>query len=184
MPFAAARADKIMACVLFALGLAMLIGGYTMDRLEIRDIHPASIPGLLPMILGGAMMLCAALLFSSAGRGEAPDDLADDVADNEAGDTKVDAGAANDKAAEAPSWRALLAATGYCIVYAVVLVGNMPFMLATGIFIAGFTIHFTWDAAKPARDRWIGVAIAVVFAAACAAAVSLLFRYAFLVRLP
>ena len=40
----------------------MLAGGYAMDRLEFRQIHPASIPGLLPMILGAALMVCAVLL--------------------------------------------------------------------------------------------------------------------------
>ena len=39
-----AQADRIAAVVFLALGLAMLAGGWTMDRLEARRIHPASIP--------------------------------------------------------------------------------------------------------------------------------------------
>ena len=175
MPFAAARADKIMAFVLFALGLAMLIGGYTMDRLEIRDIHPASIPGLLPMILGATMMVCAVLLFVSARNGGAPADTSQ---------ARPVASAVGRSASEWHSLRALVAAAGYCIVYALVLVGNMPFVVATAIFIAAFTIHFTFDPEKSWRDRAIVAAIAVGFAIVCAAAVSALFRYAFLVRLP
>ena len=54
-----ARADQVTALVFFVLGVAMAIGGYTMDRLEVRQIHPASIPGLVPMILGGLLALCA-----------------------------------------------------------------------------------------------------------------------------
>ena len=44
-----AMADRLTAGLLFLLGLALLVGGYTMDRLEIRQIHPASIPGLVPI---------------------------------------------------------------------------------------------------------------------------------------
>ena len=56
-----AKADRVTAIVFLALGLAMLVGGWQMDRLEIRQIHPASIPGLLPMILGGLLALCRGL---------------------------------------------------------------------------------------------------------------------------
>jgi hypothetical protein len=64
MTFDSATADRLTSLVLFSLGVAMLIGGYTMDRLEIRHIHPASIPGLVPMILGsGDDALCACLCF-------------------------------------------------------------------------------------------------------------------------
>ena len=68
MRFDSAEADRLTSVVLFALGAAMLIGGYSMDRLEIRQIHPASIPGLVPMVLGASLMLCAALLFTGAKR--------------------------------------------------------------------------------------------------------------------
>ena len=45
-----AMADRLTAIVLLVIGLALLVGGWTMDRLEVRQIHPASIPGLVPMI--------------------------------------------------------------------------------------------------------------------------------------
>ncbi|MBD3625750.1 MAG: hypothetical protein HUJ24_10345, partial [Rhodobacteraceae bacterium] len=46
MRFDSPAADRVTAAVLFALGAGMSYGGYVMDRLEIRQIHPASIPGL------------------------------------------------------------------------------------------------------------------------------------------
>ena len=169
MPVAGARADRITALVLFGLGLAMLIGGYTMDRLEIRQIHPASIPGLLPMILGGTLMVCAILLFGFA---------TDTPADGSPRETEAGAVTAGD------NWRALVFTAAYSVVYALVLVGRMPFVLATAIYIAVFTIHFAIDWSGDMRSRIVSLAGVIVFAILCAAAVSALFQYAFLVRLP
>ena len=59
-------ADRVTAAVLFLLGAGLSWGGFTMDRLEVRLIHPGSIPGLVPMILGVALMGCAILLFAGA----------------------------------------------------------------------------------------------------------------------
>lgn len=114
MSVAMSRADRITALILFVLGAAMLAGGYTMDRLEIRQIHPASIPGLVPMILGVLMMLCAGLLYRAAA-----------------------AGSGDDERVMAGGHPGRLAATGgLCLVYAVVLVGWLPYWLATGLFVA------------------------------------------------
>ena len=166
MRFDSARADQITALIFFALGAAMLLGGYTMDRLEIRQIHPASIPGLLPMILGGIMMLCAVLLFTSAK--DAPDaDLLDEA-----------------ETGEGDSWTNLLFAGGYSVVYALGLVGNMPFMWATVIYITVFVGHFTFDAGETRQKQALKIAMAFGFALVSAYAVALLFEEAFLVRLP
>lgn len=160
MRFDSALADRVTAAVFFALGAAMAWGGHTMDRLEIRDIHPASIPGLVPMILGVALMACAALLFWGArdrrAAGEAPADGA---------------------------WSHLLVAAGWSVFYALVLVGRVPFAAATAVYLAGFAGWFIWRDARPARLWPTALGIAA-FSVAAAAAISALFRYGFLVRLP
>ena len=155
-------ADRVTAVVLGALGAAMLVGGYTMDRLEIRDIHPSSIPGLVPMILGGLLMACAGLLYRSAGAGPG---------------------------GEAPfmsqgSFKRLGVTAVLGVVYALGLVGTLPFSVATAIFVMAFTLIFSWPDAADARRRVVTVVAAVVFGIVVAASVSLLFRYGFLVRLP
>jgi putative tricarboxylic transport membrane protein len=93
-----------------------------MDRLEIRQIHPASIPGLVPMMLAAAL----------------------------------------------------------CCAYALVLVGRLPFFIATALFVAAFVAAF-----RPSGRPWLrhGV-MAAGFGIATAVTVSALFRYGFLVRLP
>jgi hypothetical protein len=158
MRFDSPAADRVAAVLLAALGAAMLVGGYTMGRLEMRQIHPASIPGLVPMLLGGAMVICAVLLFISA------------------------PAAPREPAAEpgAASNRNLAIAMGLCCTYALALVGRVPFPLATALFVAAFVAVF-----RPRRTRGpAGYALAAGYGIVAAVAISALFRYGFLVRLP
>lgn len=150
----ARQADRLTALALLALGLVLVWAGFTMDRLEVRRIHPASIPGLVPMILGGALAVCAMLLYLSAAPREARTGAGGDVRD-------------------------LAVAAALSLVYALVLVGWLPFFAATAVFVAAFL--FVFDRERPPAIR---AALAAGFGLVVAAAVSALFRYAFLVRLP
>ena len=163
-----ARADQVTALVFFVLGVAMAAGGFTMDRLEVRQIHPASIPGLVPMILGGLLAVCAIGLWSGArSREDAPDTDPD-----------------TDRDTDDVSLHNLGFAALYTVVYALGLVGRMPFELATGIFITVFVLHFTRERLAEGRHPAVWIGSAVLYAVICSAAVAALFRYAFLVRLP
>lgn len=155
-----ARADRVTAIVLCGLGLAMLIGGFTMDRLPQRDIHPTSIPGLVPMILGAVLALCAVLLYAGAR------------------DTGADT-----PEEDAVSWRNFSLALALCLIYAIGLVGRLPFFWATAVFVAAFAAIFAWPETA-ARRRPRLVATAVAFGLVVAGAITGLFRYGFLVRLP
>lgn len=150
----ARQADRLTALVLLALGLTLLWAGFTMDRLEVRRIHPSSIPGLVPMLLGVALSVCSAFLFVSAAP---PGDSAEDGGD----------------------LRNLGLSAALSLVYALVLVGWLPFFAATAIFVAGFVTIFDRE-----RSLALQVPLAIGFGLAVAAAISALFRYAFLVRLP
>lgn len=148
-----ARADRITAIVLLAVGIVMLWAGWSMDRLEIRRIHPSSIPGLLPMILGGAISLCAVFLYLGA---------------KDPGTPPTEG-----------SWRTMLFAGLWSCAFALLMVGTLPFFVAAAVYIAGFVILF--DAEAPPVRRVVSGCIYGIIAASV---VSLLFRYAFLVRLP
>ncbi|WP_177220450.1 tripartite tricarboxylate transporter TctB family protein [Poseidonocella sedimentorum] len=158
-----ALADRLSALLLFMLGLALLVGGYTMDRLEIRQIHPASIPGLVPMILGVLLALCAALLFRSTYKAE-------------------DRNAA--PVLSGGSWARLGITTAICTVYALGLVGWLPYFWATFVFTACFTLVFSFpiDGARRAQLTSLAGALALGFGVALGSA--LLFEKLFLVRLP
>lgn len=157
-----ARADRIAALVLFVLGMAMLWGGWSMDRLEIRQIHPASIPGLVPMLLGAVMALCAGLLWLGA-------------RDPQGGGAEPEGEV---------SWSNAYWALALCLVYALLLVGRLPFFWATAIFVAAFAGLFGWRDAENPPSRWRIALTASVYAVLISGAISALFRYGFLVRLP
>ena len=156
-------ADRITAIVLLALGMAVTYGGWVMDRLEIRHIHPASIPGLLPIILGCAMTICAVVLYSQA-------------SSKTAGTPDLTFSRAN-----FGQFFLILAVT---LTYAVGLVGNVPFWLATLIFIAIFICVFEWPAEATTKNIIRLASIATAEGALVAVGVSMLFEKVFLVRLP
>lgn len=158
-----AAADRLTAIVFFAIGIAMLFGGWQMDRLEIRQIHPLSIPGLMPMLLGGALALCAVILWLQADP------------ESEAGSQKIMTGGSPAR---------LGTTVALTCFYALALVGHMPFLWATALFIASFAAVFSWPAGagRAAGLRVIGQA--ALFGIVAAYAITLLFEKAFLVRLP
>ncbi|MEQ9813971.1 MAG: tripartite tricarboxylate transporter TctB family protein [Azospirillaceae bacterium] len=175
MRISSATADFVTAVVFFAIGMAMLIGGYTMDRLEFRDIHPASIPGLLPMFLGAALMICAVLLALSA-RKAWPADDADATATAAPDAEREDDGGT--------SSRNLVVAGGLSLVYALILVGWLPFFVATAIYIAVFIFVFSAPFKGSGRRLALITVLAAGFGLAMSAAIAGLFQYGFLVRLP
>lgn len=156
-------ADRLTAIVLLALGMAVTYGGWVMDRLEIRRIHPASIPGLLPIILGCALMICAVVLYTQ-------------VSSKAAGDPNLPL-----SRAKFGRFFLILAVT---LTYAIGLVGNVPFWLATLIFIAVFICVFEWPAEVTTKNIFRMASIAIAEGALVAVGVSMLFEKVFLVRLP
>jgi MFS family permease len=181
MNLASPKADKWTSLVLFALGVAMLAGGLAMDRLEIRRIHPASIPGLVPIMLGAIMMLCAGLLFLSARRTLQEMPAGSLPAESQPAQHD-DTGEPGDE--DTSSVRNLLLAAAYSTIYALFLVGNMPFALASAIYIAVFYIQFTWKRTATVRERGKQIALGLLFAGIGAYSIAGLFQYGFLVRLP
>lgn len=158
-----ALVDRVTAVIFFALGLALLVGGWTMDRLEIRQIHPASIPGLVPIILGTLLAFCAVLLFLSSFKATEQED-ARFMADG--------------------SWGRLGLTAFICTAYALGLVGWLSYFWATAIFTFAFALVFSFPVDGEVRDRAMSVAGAAALAVAVALGSSVLFRELFLVRLP
>ena len=56
------RGDLTDAACWIALGIAILVGSITMDRLEQQHINPYTVPGLLPGLLGIMMILLGGIL--------------------------------------------------------------------------------------------------------------------------
>jgi putative tricarboxylic transport membrane protein len=145
-----------------------------MDRLEARHIHPLSAPGLMPGMLGLALAVCSVMLLVGALRvlHTAPP----------AAHVTPPAGL-SDEGNPGAGFR-LISAAVICLVYALGLIGRVPYWLATALFVTVFIAFFEWEADAPASRRAIRLAWAVSLGLATGLAVSYAFRELFLVRLP
>ncbi len=160
------RADLVSALVWTAIGGAITIGAWNMDRLERLSINKYEAPGLVPGLLGVAIFLLGMVLAVRAVR-----------------DGALAARPPRPRAAGMGRTLAVIAAT---VGYAVVLVGRgIPFWLATFVFVTAFIFFFD-------RERQTGLGrstpkqamLALICGVATSAVVSYAFQEIFYVRLP
>lgn len=162
------RADLVTGCVLAVLGLVIVYLSWTMPRLEVRGVHPATVPGLVPGLLGFTLAICGAALSIKAWREGRQEkgwrDLLTAFSTAEAGRFVV--------------------AAGIALFYSLVLVGLLPFWLATAAFVFTFIFAFeTWLSSAP-KPLLRSALWALVQAVIVGVLVTLVFEYGFLVRLP
>jgi hypothetical protein len=165
------RADLVTGILLFVLAVAVTYGAWTMDRLEMRQIHPLSVPGLLPGLLGITLAILSAMLMAKSVHrmlarppGSAPD-------------------AAADTASDGGGPLRLAGTAALCLIYALGLVGRLPFWLATAIFVTTFIAVFDWNRGNPSR-RIVRLGWALFLGLATGWVVATVFSDIFLVRLP
>lgn len=164
------RADFKDAVGWMALGLAILVGSITMDRLEQQNINPVTVPGLLPGLLGIAMVLLGgALGVRSWRRGALAQSTPTPTVD------------------EREQRRRVWIAIALCMGYGVVLVGHgIPFWLASTLYVTASILVFQRLSRDPV-ERQLGVMAwvkALVIGAAASVVTWLVFEMVFLVRLP
>lgn len=168
---AAARSDFKDAVGWTLLGIATLIGSIRMDRLEKQDINPYTVPGLLPGLLGIALILLGVLLGVRSWRRGAWAHQPPRQPDPLLGLQRKRVGVA----------------IALCIGYALVLVGHgLPFWLASSIYICTSILVFrrlSLDEAERRLDlrAWIH---ALLISVGVSVLVWLVFEHVFLVRLP
>jgi hypothetical protein len=149
------RSDLVQAAVWVAASAAILCASWTMDRLERYGATFYSAPALVPGLLGLVLLALGLLLGMRAIRG----------------------GGLRRAPSVAWSWGNTPVVLVLCLGYAVGLVGRAPYWLATFAFVTAFIAVFEY----PARRR---MAMAPVYGALTAFAVTYLFEAVFLVRLP
>ncbi len=164
------RADLWGGLAWAALGVAVLIGSITMDRLERQDVNPYTVPGLLPGLLGIAMLLLGGLMALRGWRNGALGMAPEPVTPLQREERKR-------------FWLVI----GLCLGYAVVLVGHgLPFWLASSVYVTGSILILE----RLGRDRqrqqstprsWIK---ALVIGIGSAVVTQLVFQELFLVRMP
>lgn len=166
----APRSDLKDALAWMALGIAVLVGSITMDRLQAQNINPLTIPGLLPGLLGLAMIFLGGTLAVRSVRlgalGQALPPASAHVREQR---------------------KRVAIAIALCIGYGVVLVGHgIPFWLASSIYVTASILVFrrmSHDPAERALDlrAWLN---AIVIGVGASAITWLVFERLFLVRLP
>jgi len=164
------RADLKDALLWIALGVAILIGSITMDRLERQHVNPYTVPGLLPGLLGLAMILLGGILaLRSLRRGalhKAP--------------------ATPDANARAQAMRIWIV-TALCTLYAVVLVGHgLPFWLASTLFVTGSILLLQRISHQPSeRKLSVKAWVKALTIGVCTGLITqVVFQELFLVHLP
>ena len=166
-PVVAAGIDLRASIGWMALGIAVLIGSITMDRLERQNINPYTIPGLLPGLLGIVMVLLGVLLGLRSWR-------------------------RGGKLLKVPPTepgfvQRLGLVLGLIVVYAVVLVGHgMPFWLASALYVAASIVVLQAPQRREAGRPlgWRDTAFALLVGLGSGAIVQYVFQELFLVRLP
>ncbi|GAC1327614.1 MAG: tripartite tricarboxylate transporter TctB family protein [Beijerinckiaceae bacterium] len=162
----APRDDVVGGLLWMLLGVVILVASWSMDRLEAQDINPYTIPGLLPGLLGFAMMFVAALMLARGWRHGGLQAVASAVDEHKT------------------AYGRLALALMLCIGYAVVLLGRVPFWLAASLFVSTsiFVLRFAELRAKAQIAR--GAVTAIAIGIGSGALVTIVFEKLFLVRLP
>jgi hypothetical protein len=157
------RADLWSAAFWIALGGAIVVASWRMDRLAHINAPVYTVPGLVPGLLGAVIALLGVLLGVRAAR--------------------QGAGGASG-GIDADGWRRVALVLALCLGYAVGLVGHAPFWLGTFLFVSLFLLIFEYPQRRARGQVRRGVVLALVYGAATSAVVSLVFEKVFLVRLP
>jgi drug/metabolite transporter (DMT)-like permease len=164
------RADFFGGVGWIVFGAAVLIGSLLMDRLERQNINPYTIPGLLPALLGIAMIVLGAVLALRSWR----------------------AGAL--RHARAPRTQdqrdarlRLCVVTALCVGYGAVLIGHgLPFWLASTIYVTASILIVQRLSRDPAQRQLTPRAVikALVIGVCASFITQWAFQDLFLVRLP
>lgn len=165
-----ARADLHDALGWLALGVAILVGSLTMDRLEHQNINPYTVPGLLPGLLGLAMILLGGVLALRSWRRGA---------------------FTEPRPAATPQQRAqrvrVAVVLALCLGYGVGLVGHgLPYWIASALFVATTILVLQRMSADETRRHLTAAswAKAITIGICAALVVQGVFQELFLVRLP
>lgn len=152
------------------LGIAILIGSITMDRLERQNVNPYTVPGLLPGLLGIAMILLGGIMVLRSWRRGALR-------------LPVPAVTADEREQRLRIWVVI----ALCMGYAVGLVGHgLPFWLASAIYVTG-SILILQRLSRDENERRLTPRVwlkALVIGVGSGVITSVVFQELFLVRMP
>ena len=158
-----ARADLVSGGLWVVIGAAIAVGSWRMDRLAAQGVEWFTAPGLLPGILGVAIVLAALLIVVRAAR------------------TGV---SAKSEKPRSNLGRAALT-LALCLGFAAGLVGHgLPFWIAASAYLFLHIFLLQLAERRAAGQVANGAVVAAAIALGAGIGVSLIFQEVFLVRLP
>jgi hypothetical protein len=155
-----ARSDLWGGAGWAGFGLLIVAASWRMERFESMGAQLYTMPGFVPGMLGGVVLLLGLVLMLRGWRRslrEASAEPAERLINRRIGITLV-----------------------LSLVYAGLLIGRAPFWLVTGLFVAAFVAAFAPEDQAPRRRLLVAVATGVL----TSAVVTFVFQHIFLVRLP
>jgi len=165
-----ARADFVTGIALICLSLYVVIESWRMPRLEHLKVHPLSVPGIVPAFIGMVLLLFGTVLVIRSIRRKGHH-----LGFSYEGFRRILGNPGNQR---------LLLTAVLCIGYAGLLIGFLPYWLATGLFIFLFMILFEWEREMNVARRRKCLISAALIAILSSAAITLVFERLFLVALP
>lgn len=160
------RIDLGAGLLVAAIGAAALVESLRMPRFEARGADPYTVPGLTPGLIAAAMLLLGLGLVVRGIRGTGPG-------------TGVTLGDW-----DRPALIRTALTLGLTLTYGLLLFGNIPFRIATALFVFAFTLCLDWNSPQRRLSRPMLAVFAAIFATAAAFGIDFIFREIFLVRLP
>ena len=158
------RADFWTGMLLSGLGFAFALQAWRMPRLEERGINPLTAPGIVPGVLGVVLLILGLVLALRGASEDRPHIGLMTIIGTQNGPVR------------------LAVALGLNLIFGLVLVGWLPFWLATFIYLIVFMGIFGLDAGRPGMVN--RAALLLVIAAAATLGIVYLFEALFYVRLP
>lgn len=179
------RADFITSVLLMALSAFVIIESLRMPRLEHRNINPYTIPGMVPAILGVIMGVLSITLFLRAMRhGGYRLSKHTTMATSSSSESAGEGSPPKVGFWHKPETLRVILTVGFCLLYAIILVGWAWYPVATFLYVFGFIVIFEYDRTKRPGEQKRTYILAGVQALLTAVLVSVVFRYVFLIRLP
>jgi hypothetical protein len=183
------RADLIGGLLWLALAIVITVMSWRMDRLQAQHVNPYTVPGLVPGLLGLAMLLLGALMAVRGWRAGARLTVASTASEISAASAQAQHVAQTPEQAQAHRAIRLRIATvlGLCLLFGGGLVGHgLPFWAAAALFVTTAVLILQGASRKAAG---VGLSLRTVLTAAviglgAGGLVTLVFQEFFLVHLP
>jgi len=157
----AARSDRLGGPLWVVFGFAVVAGAWRTERMDAQGVRWFGEPGLVPGLLGLAIVLVGLLLTLRSWRKTAG------------------------TVGEAVDWRVLGVSLLLCLGFAGVVLGHGPsFGVAAGVYLFVHIAYLEWPARRAAGQALRGLAVAALAGIGGGILVPLVFEQIFLVRLP